>query len=128
MVPSPLPFFLAMLLASLLQVKCFPSRVVLSPMINFIISDRPKGRPRYTAGRGRPGTPRPEDQGDKERAGDESRRACREGQNPLITISRIERGERDPHVRTLAQITRGLGVPAYELLRSVRYFEGEDDE
>jgi transcriptional regulator with XRE-family HTH domain len=40
----------------------------------------------------------------------------------LITISRIERGERDPHVRTLAQIARGLGVPAYELLRSADYF------
>ncbi len=46
----------------------------------------------------------------------------------LITISRIERGERDPHVRTLAQIARGLGVPAYELLRSAGYFKGEDDE
>jgi transcriptional regulator with XRE-family HTH domain len=46
----------------------------------------------------------------------------------LITISRIERGERDPHVRTLAQIARGLGVPAYELLRSAGYSKGEDDE
>ena len=44
----------------------------------------------------------------------------------LITISRIERGERDPHVRTLAQIARGLGVPAFELLRSARYVEDED--
>jgi transcriptional regulator with XRE-family HTH domain len=46
----------------------------------------------------------------------------------LITISRIERGERDPHVRTLAQIARGLGIPAYELLRSSDYLvDGNTD-
>lgn len=46
----------------------------------------------------------------------------------FITISRIERGERDPHVKTLARIAKGLGVPAFELLRSARYFEDEDDD
>jgi transcriptional regulator with XRE-family HTH domain len=46
----------------------------------------------------------------------------------FITISRIERGERDPHVRTLARIAKGLGVPAFELLRSANYFEDEVGE
>lgn len=46
----------------------------------------------------------------------------------LITISRIERGERDPHVKTLARIAKGLGVPPFELLRSARYLEDEDGE
>jgi transcriptional regulator with XRE-family HTH domain len=45
----------------------------------------------------------------------------------LITISRIERGERDPHVMTLARIARGLGVQPFELLRSVVYFGDEDN-
>jgi transcriptional regulator with XRE-family HTH domain len=46
----------------------------------------------------------------------------------LITISRIERGERDPHVMTLARIARGLGVAPFELLRSARYFEDEESK
>ena len=43
----------------------------------------------------------------------------------LITISRLERGERDPHLGTLARIAKGLGVPTFELLRSAGYFEHE---
>lgn len=46
----------------------------------------------------------------------------------LITISRLERGERDPHVGTLAKIARGLGVPLLELMSSAGYFEDEDTE
>jgi transcriptional regulator with XRE-family HTH domain len=46
----------------------------------------------------------------------------------LMTISRLERGEHDPHVRTLSQIARGLGVPLLRLMRSAGYFEnGEAD-
>ena len=44
----------------------------------------------------------------------------------LMTISRLERGEHDPHVRTLSQIARGLGVPLLELMRSAGYFENDD--
>jgi transcriptional regulator with XRE-family HTH domain len=43
----------------------------------------------------------------------------------LMTISRLERGEHDPHVRTLSRIARGLGVPLLELMRSAGYFENE---
>jgi XRE family transcriptional regulator, regulator of sulfur utilization len=45
----------------------------------------------------------------------------------LLTISRLERGERDPHLGTLARIAKGLGVPPFELLRSAGYFEHEGD-
>jgi transcriptional regulator with XRE-family HTH domain len=44
----------------------------------------------------------------------------------LMTISRLERGEHDPHVRTLSQIAKGLGVPLFELMRSAGYFENDD--
>jgi transcriptional regulator with XRE-family HTH domain len=43
----------------------------------------------------------------------------------LMTISRIERGEHDPHIRTLGRIARALGVSAFDLLRSAGYFEGD---
>jgi transcriptional regulator with XRE-family HTH domain len=46
----------------------------------------------------------------------------------LMTISRLERGEHDPHVRTLSQIARGLGVPLLELMRSAGYFENDDPD
>jgi transcriptional regulator with XRE-family HTH domain len=46
----------------------------------------------------------------------------------LITISRIERGERDPHVKTLARIAKGLGVAPFELLLLARYFDDNDTE
>ena len=45
----------------------------------------------------------------------------------MMTISRIERGEHDPHVRTLARIARALGVSVFHLLRSAGYV-GEDEE
>ena len=45
----------------------------------------------------------------------------------LITISRLERGERDPHLGTLARVARGLGVQPFELLRSAGYFEHDAD-
>ena len=44
----------------------------------------------------------------------------------LMTISRLERGEHDPHLRTLSQIARGLGVPLLELMRSAGYFENNE--
>jgi XRE family transcriptional regulator of biofilm formation len=44
----------------------------------------------------------------------------------LMTISRLERGEHDPHVRTLSQIARGLGVSLLELMRSAGYFENDE--
>jgi transcriptional regulator with XRE-family HTH domain len=44
----------------------------------------------------------------------------------LMTISRLERGEHDPHVRTLSQIARGLGVPLLELMRSAGYFDNDE--
>jgi transcriptional regulator with XRE-family HTH domain len=44
----------------------------------------------------------------------------------LMTISRLERGEHDPHVRTLSQIARGLGVPLLKLMRSAGYFENDE--
>ena len=46
----------------------------------------------------------------------------------LITISRLERGERDPHLGTLARVAKGLGVPPLELLRSAGYFGNDDSE
>jgi transcriptional regulator with XRE-family HTH domain len=46
----------------------------------------------------------------------------------LMTISRLERGEHDPHVRTLSQIAKGLGVPLLELMRSAGYFENDDTD
>ena len=45
----------------------------------------------------------------------------------LMTISRLERGEHDPHVRTLWRIARSLGVPFLELMRSAGYAENEED-
>jgi len=44
----------------------------------------------------------------------------------LITISRIERGERDPHLTTLLRIARGLDVRLSELLRTAGYFGDEE--
>ena len=46
----------------------------------------------------------------------------------LMTISRLERGEHDPHVRTLSQIARGLGVSLLELMRSAGYFENDKSD
>jgi transcriptional regulator with XRE-family HTH domain len=43
-----------------------------------------------------------------------------------MTISRLERGEHDPHVRTLSRIARGLGVPLLELMGSAGYFENDE--
>lgn len=44
----------------------------------------------------------------------------------LMTISRIERGEHDPHIRTLGRIAGALGVSAFDLLRSAGYL-GDDE-
>jgi transcriptional regulator with XRE-family HTH domain len=44
----------------------------------------------------------------------------------LMTISRLERGEHDPHTRTLWQIARGLGVPLLELMSSAGYSDNDD--
>jgi transcriptional regulator with XRE-family HTH domain len=44
----------------------------------------------------------------------------------LMTISRLERGEHDPHMRTLSQIAKGLHVPLFEVMRSAGYFENDD--
>jgi transcriptional regulator with XRE-family HTH domain len=44
----------------------------------------------------------------------------------LMTISRLERGEHDPHMRTLSQIAKGLDVPLFNVMRSAGYFENED--
>jgi transcriptional regulator with XRE-family HTH domain len=46
----------------------------------------------------------------------------------LMTISRLERGEHEPHVRTLSQIARGLGVSLLELMRSAGYFENDEPD
>ena len=43
-----------------------------------------------------------------------------------ITISRFERGEHDPHVRTLAKVARGLGMRLLELMGAAGYF-GDDE-
>ncbi len=45
----------------------------------------------------------------------------------LMTISRLERGEHDPHMKTLWRIARSLGVPLLELIRSAGYAENEED-
>jgi transcriptional regulator with XRE-family HTH domain len=45
----------------------------------------------------------------------------------LMTISRIERGEHDPHMKTLARISKALGVSAFGLLRAAGYFEEDHD-
>ena len=45
----------------------------------------------------------------------------------LMTISRTEWGEHDPHIGTLTQIARGLGVPLYELMGSAGYFGDDED-
>lgn len=45
----------------------------------------------------------------------------------LMTISRLERGEHDPHMRTLWRIARSLGVPVVELIRSAGYAHNEED-
>jgi XRE family transcriptional regulator, regulator of sulfur utilization len=45
----------------------------------------------------------------------------------LMTISRLERGEHDPHMRTLVRIARSLGVPLLELIRSAGYSENEEN-
>jgi transcriptional regulator with XRE-family HTH domain len=46
----------------------------------------------------------------------------------LMTISRIERGEHDPHVRTLQKIADGLDVRVLQLMRLAGYSEDEDGE
>ncbi len=43
-----------------------------------------------------------------------------------MTISRLESGEHDPHLRTLWQIAENLSVPFHELLLSPGYFEDDD--
>jgi len=45
----------------------------------------------------------------------------------LMTVSRLERGEHDPHVRTLSRIARSLRVPLLALMRSAGYSEDEED-
>ncbi len=45
----------------------------------------------------------------------------------LMTISRIERGEHEPHIKTLARIARGLGVSVFDLLRAAGYSEKDED-
>ena len=45
-----------------------------------------------------------------------------------MTISRIERGEHDPHIKTLARIARALGVSILDVLRSSGYSEDDDPE
>jgi transcriptional regulator with XRE-family HTH domain len=45
----------------------------------------------------------------------------------LMTISRLERGQHDPHMRTLWRIARSLGVPLLELVRSAGYSEDEEN-
>ena len=44
----------------------------------------------------------------------------------LMTISRLERGEHDPHVRTLSQIARGLDLSLLKQMRSAGYFENDE--
>jgi DNA-binding XRE family transcriptional regulator len=46
----------------------------------------------------------------------------------LMTISRIERGEHDPHIKTLARIAAALGVSILDVLRSAGYSEDDDPE
>jgi transcriptional regulator with XRE-family HTH domain len=41
----------------------------------------------------------------------------------LTAISRLERGLRDPHLSTLANLAHGLGVPLVELIDRVEYSE-----
>ncbi len=45
----------------------------------------------------------------------------------IVTVSRLERGERDPHLGTLMRVAKGLGVPPLELLRLADYFEHDGD-
>ncbi len=45
----------------------------------------------------------------------------------IITISRLERGERDPHLGTLVRVAKGLGVSPLELVCSADYFEHDGD-
>ena len=44
----------------------------------------------------------------------------------LMTISRIERGEHDPHIRTLSRIAKALGVSTISLMRWAGYVEDDD--
>ena len=44
----------------------------------------------------------------------------------MMTISRIERGEHDPHIRTLVRIAGALGVSVIHLMRSAGYL-GDDE-
>ena len=44
----------------------------------------------------------------------------------LMTISRIERGEHDPHIRTLSRIAKALGVSTISLMLSAGYVEDDD--
>lgn len=44
----------------------------------------------------------------------------------LMTISRIERGEHDPHLTTLWRISKALGVSVFDPLRAAGYSENED--
>lgn len=46
----------------------------------------------------------------------------------LMTISRLERGEHDPHVATLAKIAKGLDTPLLGLMRSAGYFGDEENQ
>ena len=41
------------------------------------------------------------------------RRFAEKADLALITFSRLEHGEHDPHIGTLTQIVRGLGAPLF---------------
>jgi transcriptional regulator with XRE-family HTH domain len=44
-----------------------------------------------------------------------------------MTVSRIERGEHDPHIKILARIAKALGVSILDLLGSAGYVEDGND-
>ncbi len=44
----------------------------------------------------------------------------------LMTISRLERGEHDPHVRTLWRIAKALDHPVLGLMASAGYAQGDE--
>ncbi len=44
-----------------------------------------------------------------------------------MTVSRIERGEHDPHIKILARIAKVLGVSILDVLSSAGYVEDGND-
>jgi transcriptional regulator with XRE-family HTH domain len=44
-----------------------------------------------------------------------------------MTVSRIERGEHDPQIKTLARIAKALGVSMLDVLGSAGYVEDGND-